>query len=397
MSGGKSSREVVITGVGTVTALGSGVDAFWQGLLSGRPGVGPVSLFDPSRYQCRVAAQVSLVPEDPRGETKERAHRLALAAAAEALASCPGFGGPRAGIVAGTTLGGNRLFTDWLAARGGPNPDLPAQSSLGSAARILAMRFGARGPVQTVSVACASGTAAIGAGLELIRRGEADRVLAGGYDALSEFVFSGFDCLRALTRSKPRPFDRARDGLALGEGAAFVLLEERGAASRRGVEALAVVRGYASASDSLHMTRPSPDGAGLVRAIEGALLDAAVPPSSVGFISSHGTATPFNDRMEAAAFRTVFGEALRAVPVNSIKGAIGHTLGAAGALEAVMSALALSRGVLPPTLHHEENDPACGLDIVAGTPRELSREARIALSTSSAFAGTNAALVLERA
>lgn len=249
-------REVVLTGAGVVTALGRGVETFWTALLQGRTGIRPVSLFDPSRYEARAAAQIDSIPDDPLGETEERGALLALAAATDALASCEDFGGPRDALAVGTTLGGNRSFTDWLGGRA--DAGVLPESSMPAATGFLARRTGARGPVLTVSVACASGSAALGAGAELIRRGDADRVLAGGYDALSEFVFSGFDSLRALTRTCPKPFDRSRDGLALGEGAGFVLLEEAEGARRRGAKPFAVFCGYGSAADAHHMTRPSP-------------------------------------------------------------------------------------------------------------------------------------------
>ena len=370
---------------GVVTALGSGVESFFSALLAGAVGLEGATLFDTSRFQAKLAAEAKLPP----GDTLERGHRLALLAAEEALRGVE-FGGRRAGVAVGTTLGGNRLFT---AALDG-SPTDPALSTMSSATTLLATTFGARGPHATLSVACASGSAAIGLGAEWIRRGEAEVVLAGGYDALSEFVFSGFDALRALSRSVVRPFDLRRDGLALGEGAGFVVLEDAERAARRGAPALALVRGYASAADALHMTRPSPSGEGLVRAVTAALRASGVAPDEIGFVSAHGTATTFNDRMEAAALRTVFGERVATLPVNSIKGSIGHTLGAAGALEAIAAALVLSRGLIPPTAGFAEPDPTCPLDVVSAVPRATT--ARFALSTNAAFAGTNTALILEK-
>ncbi|HEV8268089.1 MAG TPA: beta-ketoacyl-[acyl-carrier-protein] synthase family protein [Thermoanaerobaculia bacterium] len=393
-------REVAITGLGAVTVFGQGVGALWNGLLSGASGLAPVTLFDATRFAARCAAEVKAPPPDPEGETVERGHLLALGAAREALGSLDGgFGGPGAAVVVGTTLGGNRLFTSWLDARragqGEGGAALPA-STMSSATKLLARRFGARGPAWTVSVACASGTAAIGLAAELVRSGEVDRALAGGYDALSEFVFAGFDSLRALSTTTVRPFDASRDGLGLGEGAGFVLLEEAESASRRGAEVLALVSSYASASDAHHMTRPAPEGDGLVRALRGALEAAGVAASEIAFISTHGTGTVFNDRMEASAFTRFFGERAMELPMNSIKGAVGHTLGAAGALEAVMAVLGLRYGLLPPTANLLARDPALALDLVAHEPRRVASP-RYALSTSSAFAGNNAALVLERA
>ncbi|HKC23270.1 MAG TPA: beta-ketoacyl-[acyl-carrier-protein] synthase family protein [Thermoanaerobaculia bacterium] len=388
------TRRPVVTGLGATTALGRGVSAFWDGLLSGRSGFRPVTLFPVSRYVARNAAAIAEVPEDPEGELVLRAHLFARAAAEEALEdSGLFFGGERDALVLGTTLAGNEAWTDRLAgaSRGGAPLSGAAPASV---TRLLARRWGVRGPALTVSVACASGTAAVGIGAELIRRGEADRVLAGGADALSEFVFSGFDALRALSPTAARPFDRRRDGLGLGEGAGFVVLEEESAARARGARVLARVAGYASAGDGHHMTRPSPGGEGIVRATRAALCQAHVLPEDVGFVNAHGTATTFNDRMEANAFAALFGPRAGQIPVDSIKGAIGHTLGAAGALEAVTLALVLARGVIPPTCGFKEADPDCPLDVVT-SPRPF--DGRVAISTSSAFAGTNACLVMERA
>ncbi len=407
----RTEREVAVVGLGAATPLGITVEGFWTSLCEGRTAIRPATGFENARYRAHHAAEIAAI--EPDAETDERppsqtrSIRIASTAAREALENLRGdFSGPAAVIVVGTTLGGNELFTRWLSERG-PSPDvkeIPAsrvaralsRSKLDSAARALAEETGARGAVQTVSVACASGTAAIGVAAELIRRGEAELALAGGYDALSEFVFSGFDSLRALSETRARPFDRRRDGLTLGEGAGFVVLESRESMERKERRPIAWVRGYGSAADAFHMTRPTPTGAGLARAVEAALSEARVSAAEIGFISSHGTATRFNDAMEAAAYQRVFGQRARTIPINSIKGAIGHTLGAAGALEVIMTALVLASGIVPPTAGHDERDPECELDIVAGCARELSERPRFALSVSSAFAGTNAALVLER-
>lgn len=393
---GAGTSRVAVTGLGAVTSLGSGAERFFDALLEGRHGLREVTLFPRERFRASLAAEADAAGGFGEGPERDRAYRLALAAACEAVGgSGASLAGPRCALSVGTTLGGNRLYTAWLAAAGGAPP--PSGDEMGSAARLLAERFGVTGRCATLSVACASGTAALGLAFLLIRRGEAERVLCGGFDALSDFVFSGFDALRALSPGRARPFDARRDGLVLGEGAGFLVLEAEAAARARGAAVRAWVRGYGSAADAHHMTRPSPSGEGLVRAVRAALEDAGIAPSDVSAISAHGTATVFNDRMEANAFGTVFGEGSRRVPVDSIKGAIGHTLGAAGALEAVMSVQALERRLLPPTAGFEEPDPSCPLDVVAGPPRPLPEEARFLLSTSSAFAGTNAALVLERA
>jgi 3-oxoacyl-[acyl-carrier-protein] synthase II len=392
-------HAVAVTALGAVTAFGSGVEAFWRGVLEGRSAIGPLTRFSAAPYRSGVAAEVpegSLFgPERKAGTFAGTAADLVLAAAREALG---GRGRPpapeRLGVVVGTSMGGNGALVDWVrqgAPSGGHRPD-----PLFSVASVLASEVGARGPSLCVSVACASGTVAVGIGADMIRKGECDAVLVGGVDLLSEFVFAGFDSLRALSATGARPFDRRRDGLTLGEGAALLLLEDDARARREGRPPLALVGGYGSAADAHHMTRPSPSGEGLIRAVRSALSDAAVVPDEIGFVSAHGTATVFNDRMEAAAFRSLFGERSIRVPSNSIKGAVGHTLGAAGALEALLCALVLERSQIPPTAGFEEPDPECALDVVAGTARPLPGSVRHILSTSSAFAGTNAALVFER-
>ncbi len=394
-----SSRAAVVSSMGAVTAFGAGIEAFWRGALDGRSGIAPVTRFSVDPYRSGVAAEIpsgSLVREvDESGTDATSVTHLGLAAAREALAGGLGPTAPeRFGLVVGTSMGENGAFIDWV--RSGTPAVRPSGASLFSVASALARQVGARGPTLTVSVACASGTLAVGIGADMIRRGECDAVLVGGFDILSEFVFAGFDSLRALSSSPSRPFDRRRDGLTLGEGAAFLLLEEGSRVEKRGRIPLAVVRGYGSAADAHHMTRPSPSGEGLVRAVTAALSDASIAPDEIGFVSAHGTGTVFNDRMEAAAFRSLFGERAGRLPVNSIKGAVGHTLGAAGAIEALLCTLVLERGEIPPTAGFEEPDPECALDVVAGSPRPLPASVRYVLSTSSAFAGTNAALVFER-
>jgi 3-oxoacyl-[acyl-carrier-protein] synthase II len=394
------ARAAVVTSLGAVTAFGAGVEAFWRGALEGRSGIAPVTRFSVDPYRSGVAAEVpagSLVLEtDELATGAISATRLGLAAAREALAGCPVPDVPeRFGLVVGTSMGGNGAFIDWVR-NGTTSAVLPSGATLFSIASAFARQVGVRGPALTVSVACASGTLAVGIGADMIRRGECDAVLAGGCDVLSEFVFAGFDSLRALSSSAARPFDRRRDGLTLGEGAAFLLLEEASRVEKQGRVPLAVVRGYGSAADAHHMTRPSPSGEGLVRAVTAALSDASVGPEEIGFVNAHGTGTIFNDRMEAAAFRSLFGVRADRLPANSIKGAVGHTLGAAGAIEAVLCTLVLGRGEIPPTAGFEEPDPQCPLDVVAASPRPLPVSVRHVLSTSSAFAGTNAALVFER-
>ncbi len=351
-----AERRVAVTGLGAVSAFGTGVEALREGAWSGRSAIAPVSLFDASRFVARTAAEVRAVPADPDGETEDRASSLALAAAAEALAGA-GFGGAGSGVAVGTTLAGREAWGRGLASG---SPPL-ARSSPGALAALLARRHAAGGPVATVSTACASGTAAIGLAAGWIREGRATRVLAGGADALSAFVFSGFDALRALSPTAARPFDAARDGLTLGEGAGFLLLEDEEAAGRRGARVLARLTGYGSSADAFHMTRPDPRGGGLARAAEAALRDAGRAAADVGFVSAHGTGTVFNDAMEEAALAHVLGPGAGSVPVHGLKGAIGHTLGAAGALEALLCVLVLGARDVPPTAGHRAARPGSPL------------------------------------
>lgn len=384
----------MVTGLGAISGFGAGVGALWRALLAGRSAIHTV---EDARFGPAFLARVPDVPADPRGETRERAHLLALAASLEALDALAGNAlPPRTALVVGTTLGGNRAYEEWLA---GPREDPPLQHGAGSPATFLARRLGFRGPVETVSVACASGTAAVGRAWDLIATGEVEAALAGGVDALSPFVVSGFGSLRALSPGPARPFDRRRSGLSLGEGAAFLLLESAEGAARAGRTPLAAIAGYGSASDAYHLTRPDPEGGGLLRAIAAAVSSAGLAGNverDIAFVNAHGTGTVFNDAMEARAFARFFGTVSAVPPVWGVKGALGHTLGAAGAFEAVVSLLALREGRMPPTAGLDEPDPASGLDVVRGEPREVP-SARLALSTSAAFGGTNAVLVVARA
>ena len=380
----------MITGYGVVSPLGVGVGAFWAGLVAGQSAIGPITGFPADDLTPRSAAEVQdLALADP-----DRGGAFALRAAREAVADSgvTGVEPTRLGVVLGTTLGGMRIFEAWDPDGEAPPAGLERVPYYAPAVR-LARALGARGPVATTQLACASGTHAVALAAEWVRSGRADAVLAGGTDLLCRFVVSGFNALRA-TAEIARPFDRRRRGLVLGEGAAVVVVEDGERAARRGARVRARILGTGAAADAVHMTAPDREGGGAARAIAAALADADLVPGAVGFVSAHGTGTPYNDAMEAAALARVFGA--RAVPVNSIKGAIGHTLGAAGAFEVVVCAEALATGVVPPTAGLEALDPACAaLDVVQGEARRAA--VQVAVSTSSGFAGANAALVLGRA
>jgi 3-oxoacyl-(acyl-carrier-protein) synthase len=382
------SHDVVVTGYGVVSPLGAGVSALWDGLCAGRSAVAPIARFAADDLTPRRAAEV----RDVASDDPDRAAAFAVHAARDALADAglDPAAVPRLGVALGTTLGGMRLFERWTAGEG--DEGLRGIPYFAPAARV-ARTIGCTGPVATTQLACASGTQAIALGAAWVRRGQADVVLAGGADLLCRFVVAGFNALRA-TADVARPFDVARRGLVLGEGAAVLVLESAAHARARGARARARLVGAGAAGDATHMTAPDRDGGGAARAMAAALRDAGIAPAAVGFVSAHGTGTAYNDAMEAVAIARVFGP--RAVPVNSIKGAVGHTLGAAGALEAVVCAEVLQRGVVPPTAGLVTLDPACaGLDVVAGAPRPV--DVGVAVSTSSGFAGANAALVLARA
>jgi len=383
-----SRVPVRIAAAGAVSGFGAGVEALWSGLLSGATRVGRTPSF------LRGAAPVCRVPDAVIGERDADWTFTMLAAAARELRTCPSWARAaalppgRLGVSVGTTQGPIDRWLDHqrrLAADPCFQPDRPA---LSGPVHRLARMLGAEGPVACPSMACASGSAAIGLGLEWIQADLCDAVVAGGVDALSEFVYTGFANLKALDPELPRPFDAARAGLCLGEGAGLVLLAA-GADEREGPE----LRGRGLSADANHLTGPDPTGSGVARAMGQAFEEAGVTPAEIDFVSAHGTATVFNDLMESKAFTTVFGaEGARRVPVNSIKGALGHTMGAAGALEAVLCARVIQRGLVPPTAGFRELDPEMTLDVVSGEPRP-GRYRRV-VSTSSGFGGVNVALVL---
>lgn len=374
---------------GVVTPIGGDLDAFWSGLVTGTDGTSRIERFAVNDLRVGRGGEIKKLKVRGGRTPGCRASQLLLAAADDLLARAP-LDAPaeRIGVVVGTALGGVEELERALEPAGrlrnaaGALYDAPGYA--------LARRLGARGPVLTVSTACASGATALGVAADLLRAGHADRVVAGGYDILCRFVMRGFDALRSLTRERIRPFDRRRSGLLLGEGAALVLMARD--RDTRGLR-LGRLLGHASTSDGAHLTAPDPDGRGLELSIKGALDDAGLPASAIGFVSAHGTGTPLNDRIETAVLKRVLGARAGEIPVNSIKGGLGHTMGAAATLEAIMCLLASREGVIPHTLGLEERDPACDLDYVMAAPRAV--RPRVSLSTSLGFGGCNASLVLE--
>ncbi len=389
-------ERIVVARAGVVTPVGQDLDAFWSALLTGASGISTIERFFVGDLRVGRGGEIKKLARvrDWTGVPECRATRL-LVAAAEDLGGrrelgAVGVDPARLGVVVGTALGGVEEGERALAGDGRRRRlrdalyDGPGEN--------LARWLGARGPVLTVSTACASGATALALGADLLRQGRADAVVAGGYDPLCRFVMRGFDALRALTRDEVRPFDRRRAGLLLGEGAALVLLlRARDAGPRR----LGVLLGYGSASEAHHVSAPDPEGRGLARAIRAALRQAGVAADEVDLVSAHGTGTPQNDPAETRALRHALGPRAGRVPVNAIKSGLGHTMGAAATFEAIMCLLAARHGVIPPTRGLEEPDPACDLDLVYGAPR--TGRPRVCLSTSLGFGGASAALVLGEA
>jgi len=388
----RRAEPVSLIAAGAVTPFGADLDAFWSGLITGSDGISMIERFPVDDLRVGRGGEIKKLRALPGTRRVGcRATQLLFAAAEDLLARAPIAAEPeRIAVVLGTALGGVGELERALTPRGRFRH--AAGALYDSPAHALARRLGARGPVLTVGAACAAGATAIGNGADLLRAGIVDVVVAGGYDALCRFVMRGFDALRSLTRERVRPFDRRRSGLLLGEAAALVMMvrDEDARGTRLGR-----LLGHGSASDGSHIAAPDANGRGLELAIVSALDEAGLTAADVDFVSAHGTGTPLNDRVEAAVLQRVLGHRASEVPVNSIKASVGHTMGAAAALEAVMCLLAGREGVVPYTMGLEEPDSACQLDHVIGICR-IARP-RISLSTSLGFGGCNAALVLEAA
>jgi 3-oxoacyl-[acyl-carrier-protein] synthase II len=410
-----STRRVVITGIGAITPIGTGVDGLWQGLKRRTSAVRCITRFDPTVFKSRVAGEVpdfvaSDHIEERRSRRLDRYSQFTIAATRMALADAHleiGREDPdRVGAMMGTALGGvahgERNYHAFLTE--GPravDPALALTVFAGAASCNIAIEFGCTGPNSTNGMSCASGAIAIGDAFRSIVRGDADIMLAGGAEApLAPLCFGAFAIIRAMsTRNDDpahasRPFDAGRDGFVMAEGAAVLVLEERGRALARGAPVYAEICGFGLTNDAHHMTAPRPDGAQAARAIRNALAEAHVQPGEVGYINAHGSSTPLNDPTESSAIRQVFGEHAERLPLSGTKGYYGHALGASGAIEAAICALAVRHAWLPPTVNLETPDPACDLSLVTGEGRDLAPE--VLLSNSFGFGGINAALVFRR-
>jgi 3-oxoacyl-[acyl-carrier-protein] synthase II len=390
-------RRVVVTGLGAVSPFGAGVKAYWAGLAAGACAIRPLTLIDAAGFRCRIAAEVPELREgSPR---RSRADRLALAAAQEALedAGLDRRARAEAALVVGAVGAGLLEVEDWYWQRA----QVPRPPGWGAAlrgilpaahAQTLSRRLGLGGPRHTVVTACSSGAVAVAEAAELIADGVVDVALAGGVDALTRLCFMGFNALKLLDPGPCRPFDRDRAGMSIGEGAGFVVLESVERARARGAQVHAELLGHGATTDAYHVTAPEPQGEGMERAMRAALAAGGVAPGDIGYVNAHGTATPQNDRIEARALARVFGEG--GLLVSSTKSMIGHTMAAAGSLEAVATVLALTHALVPPTANLASVDAEVAFDCVPRTAREAVIEH--AISNSFGFGGQNVTLLFRR-
>jgi 3-oxoacyl-[acyl-carrier-protein] synthase II len=406
-------RRVVITGLGAITPLATGVEESWRKLCQGKSGVARITKFDPSGFNVQIAAELKdFHPEDFLDKKKIRRTdpfiQYALVAARMAIDDAGftinGNNASRVGVVLGSCAGGMNMYGKNLCAlcNEGPEkvspffiPGFIANMAVGE----VSMDFGARGPSKCVVTACATGNNCIGDAFRLIQYDEADAMIAGGSDAyIIPIAIAGFDKMRTMSRrnNEPekasRPFDKDRDGFIIGEGAGVVILEEMESAVRRGAKIYAELIGYGSNIDSFHITEP--DWENQARCLKLALSDAAISPSDVEYINAHGTSTVLNDASETKAIKAALGEHSKKVPISSNKSMFGHLLGAAGAVESIFTVLTLRDGIIPPTINYETPDPECDLDYVPNIARKA--QVNIALSNSFGFGGVNATLVLRK-
>ena len=409
------SERVVVTGLGLVTPVGLDRKSTWESLREGRSGVGDISLFDAEGFITRIAAEVQNFDAASRLGRKEskrldRFSQFACVAALEALEDAGiemGSENPdRVGVLIGSGVGGIITITDQhqILLNRGPkrvSPFLVPMMLNDMASGQVSMMIGAKGPNFSTVSACATGADSIGEALELIRRGRADVVIAGGSEAaVCEIGVAGFNsCMALSTRNDDpeaasRPFDSSRDGFVLGEGAGLMVLESMEHAEKRGANVLAELAGYGASSDSYHVTQPHPEGEGAARAMKWAISDAEIAPEDVVYINAHGTSTPLNDKFETIAMKKMFGEHAYDLAVSSTKSMTGHLLGAAGGIEAAFSVLAVNEGVIPPTINYENPDPDCDLNYTPNYAVEQTVD--VAMSNVFGFGGHNASLVFKR-
>ena len=409
------SRRVVATGMGCISPVGNNVAQTWESILAGKSGAAMITHFDASKHKTRFAAEVKgfdpVALFGPRETRKmDRFTQFAVAVAMEALEQAglkiDESNRDRVGVVIGTGIGGIGTLVDQIEVmrERGPervSPFLVPMMISDSAAGMIAIRFGARGPNMALATACASGNNAIGEAVEMIRRGTADVMIAGASEAaLVPVAMAGMNVMTALStrnedpQAASRPFDKERDGFLMGEGAGMLILESVEHAQARGASILCELTGYGTTDDAHHISAPAENGAGAAIAMKLAIEDANLDIGDIGYINAHGTSTPLNDKSETAAIKTVFGEQAYNVPVSSTKSMTGHLLGASGAIEAVFCIMAIRDEILPPTINYRTPDPECDLDYVPNQPRKAAP--RHVMSNSFGFGGHNATLIFSR-
>jgi 3-oxoacyl-[acyl-carrier-protein] synthase II len=398
------STRVVITGIGIFCSIGKNVEEFHRSLKKGQSGIGPVTLFDTSKYPSRIGAEIrDYRPEDFFGKKElkklSRTDQFALIAAEEAVkaSEIDSYAPEEVGVCLGAGAGGMleaETYHREILLRGKSRPSLLLPFIPSFTTNRVAEQFQFSGPKATVTTACSSSATSIGYGADLIRNGRARAVLCGGSDALSELTFGGFNSLKAMDPSPCKPFDKKRAGMSLGEGAAILILESLDEAVKRGAKIHAEFLGYGIGGEAYHITSPEPTGTVEARIMMEGMKEAGIGPSQIDYINAHGTGTPLNDKVETISIKKLFGERAYSVPVSSIKSMAGHCLGSAGAIEAVASILSILYQFIPPTLNHQEGDEDCDLDYVPEKSREM--EVKLVLSNSFAFGGNCTTLVFRK-
>ena len=409
------SRRVVVTGVGLVSPLGIGTEANWTALCAGQSGIGPITRFDPTHFSARIAGEVKgfdpLQFVDKKDVKKMDVFiQLAIAAADFAMSDARLKVNPewatRTGVFIASGIGGFSTIEREHKAliEGGPrriSPFFIPAAIINLAAGQVSIRFGAKGPNSATCTACSASAHAIGDAFEIIRRNDADVMIAGGSEAaITPMGVGGFAAMRALStrndepQRASRPFDRDRDGFIMGEGSGVIILEELEFARRRGATIYAELVGYGMSADAYHITAPSEDGDGGMRVMQAAIKQAGIDPAKIDYVNAHGTSTPYNDKLETLAIKRVFGDHARKLAISSTKSMTGHLLGAAGGLEAGITVLAIRNQMIPPTINYDTPDPECDLDYVPNTKRAASIQ--YALSNSFGFGGTNGALLFKK-
>jgi len=396
-----NSKRVAVTGLGIFCSIGKSAEEFLQSLKEGQSGIGPITLFDTSKYPFKIGAEIKDYPPEEFFAKKElkklsRADQFGLMAAEEAVkaSGIHSYPSEEVGVCLGAGAGGMfeaEIYHREVLIKGKSKASLLWPFIPSYTTDRIAERFGFSGPKSTISTACSSSATAIGYGADLIRSGKCKVAVCGGSEGLCELTFGGFSSLKAMDHTPCKPFDRKRAGMSLGEGAGILILEDLGEAEKRGAKILAEFLGYGIGGEAYHITAPEPTGANEARIMKEALEESGLTPADVDHINAHGTGTPLNDKVETLSIKNAFGKRAYSIPISSIKSSVGHCLGAAGAVEAIASILSIVHQFIPPTLNHREGDEDCDLDYVPARARE--KKVNVVLSNSFAFGGNCTTLI----